>query len=286
MKIHELSGYIEVIYLVEYDHGLLLLDGCCRADIDLIQQFITQDLGRPITDLKTVVVTHMHPDHAGGAHLLRKLTGCRLVSADKDFPWYRGINGILMHWLDVLLTWYVARKMKKPLKWVWYSRVLKPDVKIRDGERVPEFEDWQILETPGHTDRCLSLWHKPSHRIYIADVMIKLRNRFISPFPLFHPNKYKATIERIESMNADGLLLAHGGQVHPNEIDFKDFLSRTPNSPRTPLRATLFKFKQLWRQNAEHTPDCSDHFLNNSGNICNYSVYMRSQTGECHDLVQ
>ncbi|MAO29492.1 MAG: Zn-dependent hydrolase, partial [Alteromonas sp.] len=32
MRLHTLSGYIQHIYLAEHDDGLLLLDGCSRAD--------------------------------------------------------------------------------------------------------------------------------------------------------------------------------------------------------------------------------------------------------------
>ena len=76
MQIHRLNGYIHEIYLVEYAHGLLLLDGMSRCDIDILRRFITGTLGRPFTDLKLVVVTHMHPDHAGAAQALRKISGC------------------------------------------------------------------------------------------------------------------------------------------------------------------------------------------------------------------
>ena len=34
----------------------------------------------PEKPLKRVMVTHMHPDHAGGAHKLRKLTGAKIAA--------------------------------------------------------------------------------------------------------------------------------------------------------------------------------------------------------------
>jgi len=131
MKIHHLTGYIQSIYLVEYPKGLLLLDGCCRADVSMIREFIEEKLQRPLSDLKTLVVTHMHPDHAGAAHKLRQLTGCVIVSADKPQQWYRGLNGLLMHWIDMALTVFVARKLKKPWKNVLYNRKLNPMLELR-----------------------------------------------------------------------------------------------------------------------------------------------------------
>jgi glyoxylase-like metal-dependent hydrolase (beta-lactamase superfamily II) len=79
--------------LIEYYDGLLLLDGCCRSDIIVLKEFITYNLARPLTDLKLVVVTHLHPDHAGAATKLRTLTGCKIASANMPTQWYRGVSG-------------------------------------------------------------------------------------------------------------------------------------------------------------------------------------------------
>ena len=61
-RIVRLDGYIQNTYLAIYPDKLLLLDGCCRADVPMVLDYIKNTLHRPITDLKVVVVTHMHPD--------------------------------------------------------------------------------------------------------------------------------------------------------------------------------------------------------------------------------
>ncbi|MFV0543626.1 MAG: MBL fold metallo-hydrolase [Marinicella pacifica] len=245
MKVHHLTGYIQSIYLVEYPHGLLLLDGCCRADVAMLSEFIEQDLQRPLSDLKTLIVTHMHPDHAGAAHKLRRLTGCVIVSADKPNQWYRGFNGLLMHWIDMALTVYVARKLKKPWKNVLYSRKIKPDVKANEGDQVPHFPDWVLLETPGHTDRDLSVLHKEKNRVYVADLIIKLKRGFIAPFPVFHPNQYRRSLQQIKDLAPAKIMLAHGGMLHMQDADFDQMIEQAPKIPRTPLRASLLKIKRV-----------------------------------------
>lgn len=80
MQLHRIQGYIQTMYLAEYPDKLMLLDGASRADIPHLEDFIEHQLHRPFSDLKLVVVTHMHPDHAGGAHRLRDLTGCKAQS--------------------------------------------------------------------------------------------------------------------------------------------------------------------------------------------------------------
>ncbi|GAL35099.1 Zn-dependent hydrolase [Vibrio maritimus] len=43
MKIHQISGYIQQIYLAEYPDKLLLLDGASRADVGTILRYIRDD---------------------------------------------------------------------------------------------------------------------------------------------------------------------------------------------------------------------------------------------------
>ncbi|MCO4799187.1 MAG: MBL fold metallo-hydrolase, partial [Colwelliaceae bacterium] len=139
MKLHQLQGYIQTILLAEYPDRLLLLDGCCRADVTFIKNYITKTLNRPLNHLKLIVVTHMHPDHAGGARKLRGLTGCNIACANVSGEWYSGLDGKLMHITDILLTRWVANKMKKKQRWLWYPTKLNADFKLNDGEILPNF---------------------------------------------------------------------------------------------------------------------------------------------------
>ncbi|MCV5801984.1 MBL fold metallo-hydrolase, partial [Escherichia coli] len=143
------QGYIQTMYLAEYPDKLMLLDGASRADIPHLKDFIEHQLHRPFSDLKLVVVTHMHPDHAGGAHKLRDLTGCKVLAAKRESQWYDGVDGWLMHLTDLMLARWMANRMRKPKRNLWYSRKLKPDIELIDGECIPGFDDWQVLETQG-----------------------------------------------------------------------------------------------------------------------------------------
>ena len=58
LKLHSLKGYIQNIYLAEYNDKFLLLDGCCRADIPLLENFIGNELKRSMSELALIVVTH------------------------------------------------------------------------------------------------------------------------------------------------------------------------------------------------------------------------------------
>jgi len=244
MKLHQLEGHIQSILLIEYPDKLLLLDGCCRSDISVLKDFITKTLLRPFNDLTLVVVTHMHPDHAGAANKLRKLTGCKIATANVSGQWYSGIDGRLMHLTDMFLAKWVAKRMKKPSNNMWYSSQLIADYKLDDGEALPGFSEWLALSTQGHTDRDLSLHHLPSNKIYVADLIVKVKNKYIPPFPIFYPNRYLASLHKIMALKPDTLILAHGGEVCLTEHDYLYLLEQAPKIPKTHWRSVKAKLKK------------------------------------------
>lgn len=245
MKLHFLQGYIQNIYLAEYRHGLLLLDGCCRADIELIRDFILNELKRPFTDLQLVVVTHMHPDHAGAAAKLRSLTGCRLVTGKAKGNWYKGVSGKINQLIDLALAHWVAGRLNKPRKWLYFSRRLRADAYLDDGEKLPDFEEWQVVNTPGHTDRDISLLHIPSNKIYVADLIVTVKGRFIPPFPVSYPNQYQQSVIHVRSLTPTAILLAHGGEVQLTVEDYQHLIAQSPQKPKTTWRTSKVKIARM-----------------------------------------
>jgi glyoxylase-like metal-dependent hydrolase (beta-lactamase superfamily II) len=247
LKLHTLKGYIQNVFLVEYEHGLALLDGCSRADVDMICAFIGEHLGRPLTDLKLIVVTHMHPDHAGGAHKLRKISGCQIASHPKAPFWYRGLVGKFAHLTDVILTYWVAGRLGRKKRHIWYSPKLKPNIELADDQPLPIFNDWQVLFTPGHTDHDLSLWHSDSNTLYIADLIVMVKRQLVPPFPVCHPNQYRRSLQRIAALPSPNTFFAHVPARSLGADDFQQLLMRAPDKPKNMWRATKSRIKHVFR---------------------------------------
>ena len=231
MQIHTLQGYIQNIYLVEYEHGLMLLDGCSRADVSKVCRFIADTLKRPLHDLKTIIVTHMHPDHAGGSHRLRSITGCKIYSHPKAPRWYRGIAGRAAHITDIVLALWVAGRIGRKKRQIWYTPILKPDGFLTDEQYIKDFEDWQVLHTPGHTDHDLSLYHAKTNKVYIADLIVQVKGQFVPPYPVCHPNQYQRSLSRVAGLENATLFFAH---AKPQVLDNAEFHRLKSIAPRRP----------------------------------------------------
>ncbi|WP_018984283.1 MBL fold metallo-hydrolase [Salinimonas chungwhensis] len=238
MQIHTLHGYIQHIFLVEEADQLLLLDGCSRADVKLVSQYITQSLQRPLSDLTLIMVTHMHPDHAGGAHKLRSLSGARIAAHPKAPRWYTGIKGRAAHIIDVALMNWVAGRLGKRKRMTWYSPILKPDIMVKDEQQLPGFENWQVHYTPGHTNHDLSLLHTPSGNMYVADLLVKVKGQLCPPYPICHPNQYKRSLQRVARLQPNTLFCAHVKPLTGEHVPFDDIIAHAPTQPKNHWHST------------------------------------------------
>lgn len=241
MKIHKLEGYIQNLFIAEYPDKLLLLDGGSRPDAKLIERFITQTLNRPLSDLKLTVVTHMHPDHAGAAPLLRKKAGISIAAHSKTNQWYSGFGGLMQKQADTFMAHIVAYKKKLPYKKLRYKRFINADYILNDGDTLPGFPDWTVYHTPGHTDHDISLFHAESKTLYAADLFLQIKGKCRLPFPTVFPEKMRKSIIKVAKLESESILLAHGNSCK-ELLSSKDF-EKLAEQTRMKRRGI---FKLLW----------------------------------------
>ena len=209
-NIHAIEGYIETLYLVEYPDKLMLLDGGCRCDTQTVVQCI-ESIGRQIGELKLIVVTHPHPDHSGAAPVLQRQYNIPIAASPMLNEWYRGVSGWITQQVDIVLTYYVARKKKKPFKRLAFPRSLHINYPLSDGDVLPFFEDWTFLFSPGHTTVDHSVFHKDTSTAYLADLLIGLGTRYHSPYPIASPEQYRKSLTTMRDKHIKNVLLAHHG---------------------------------------------------------------------------
>lgn len=212
-NLHIYKGYVQNNFLAEYKDKILLLDGACRPDADLIAESVRINLHRDIKDLKLTAVTHCHPDHAGAAHILREKYNVP-AAAPRDMDlWYSGIGGAMQHISDTLQSQFMAKQMKPELKIksesLFYKRLLNPDYKLDDQATLPLFSDWKAFSAPGHTSHNIMLYNEKNRLLYIADNMIHSRGKFLPPVPVLFPKAMKETLLKIKSLKPETILFAH-----------------------------------------------------------------------------
>lgn len=244
IKIHEINGYIQTIFLVQEDENFLLLDGCSRPDVEIIFSYMEKQLSKKISDLKLVITTHPHPDHAGGVSYFRE-KGIQVAGPEKINLWYRGFSGLFTYWTDILLTYLVAISKKSGFKNIFFPRNIKIDLVLKEGMEIPGFENWTVLECPGHTSMDLTIYNTGDNIAYIADNFVGSSKRIFRPYPLTEPENYKKSLQRYIELGIQEFLIAHYGRVKVEPEKIKKLIETTPRAPRRHLNTLPAIFAKI-----------------------------------------
>lgn len=249
VRIHLLKGYIQNITLIEQEDRLLLFDSGCINDVKRIQRYCRENLHRSPADIKLTAVTHIHPDHAGGAVCLRKRFGIPIAAHRDVDRWYRGLSGLLQHQLDCYLATLVAFRNRRRLEQIHYRRKIDPDYPLEDGQDLPFFPEWQVMYVPGHIAHDLAFYHKKEQVLYIADLICDVKGQPQLPLPIVFPQKMAESYDRLGSVPARVILRAHGQPIiTENSAELFAMVKQQLNRPPTPF------VKRIWRL-SKHSPE-------------------------------
>lgn len=105
---------------------------------------------------ESILLTHGHMDHAGGAAELRELTGAPVVGPDRR---------------DAFLLQGLA---EQGAKYGMEARAVEPDRWLTDGDSVRIGEDdFQVLHCPGHTPGHVVFVHTGLRVALVGDVLFR-----------------------------------------------------------------------------------------------------------------
>ncbi len=142
-------------YLLPAPDGWTLVDtGLGLPDAAERWEPVLAELDAPVV---RIVVTHFHPDHAGGGQDAQALTGARVYQGARDYEQCESVWG-REDWSERLTDYLVANGLPEPLaeELRHEARVFAPFIRFaRDPERLQEgdgLDGWQVLELPGHAD--------------------------------------------------------------------------------------------------------------------------------------
>jgi glyoxylase-like metal-dependent hydrolase (beta-lactamase superfamily II) len=191
------SGQDCCVYLVDGGGELALIDaGCGPSYKSLVANIIR--LGFEPEDLRWVILTHCHIDHAGGAGRFRTDFGARLIARSEDaVPMEKG---------DRLMTGAFLYGVEfEPLRIDRQLSLEQEEVEVGDLTL-------EALFTPGHSPGSMSVY------LDIADLRVLFGQDIHGPF---HPDfgsdigEWRSSMEKLLALDADILCEGHFGIYSP-----------------------------------------------------------------------
>lgn len=224
-------------YLLEDERGVAVVDPglpgpqSWRALVDRLKR-----AGYKPRNVHTVIVTHSHPDHFGGAGRLRDTYGAEVVSHRSFRTWFdldedEALDdetgdappspfGRAMPWRsDVTFTPPISRRLKFGLYRTALKRFMRtpaPTRRVDDAEVITlAGREWVSLHTPGHTEDHLCLYDPAEGVVLSGDHVLPTITPHISGLvagadPL---TAFFSSLDKVAALQGVGTVLpAHG---HP-----------------------------------------------------------------------
>jgi glyoxylase-like metal-dependent hydrolase (beta-lactamase superfamily II) len=220
-------------YLIEGRDGWTLVDSGWNVPeaFDALEQQLN-DAGVGFAKLKTLLVTHVHPDHYGLAGQVKERSGAQVVIHQRERDLirsrYRNPEQLLATMGDWLITHGVPVETMQDLKTSampvrGFVDAVEPDEVVWGGEQLPigrfNFEVWW---TPGHSPGHICFLERGKKFILTGDHVLPTITPNISLHPQQQGNPlgdYIASLKRLEDLDVDLVLPAH-------EYSFTDLRAR------------------------------------------------------------
>lgn len=152
-------------------------------------------IGAAPADVRRVVVTHAHPDHAGGLAALVALTGCSVLAHERESVYLR--DG------------------RSPRTRRGRSRGF-PKVTVttefRHGELLPG--GLRAVHTPGHSPGHTALLHEETGVLFTGDAVLNVRGvRYAPGFLCTDPDRNRESADQLGELDFEVAAFAHGPEL-------------------------------------------------------------------------
>lgn len=215
MNIHTLFTGVANTHIITNEHGVYIVDAGMPLQARRIVNTIRK-LGRAPNDVRLILITHGHIDHAGSAVALKRLTGAPIA----------------MHRGDVRLTTTpslkippgrnpatdVVARVMRAFGWVAPLDTFTPDILLDDGQSLREFGiGARVVHTPGHTAGSVSFLFDDG-TLFLGDSILRLAR---VSFPLFWEDAAAAyaSAQKIFSLKPRECFSGHGKPFGFGELE-------------------------------------------------------------------
>jgi len=214
-SLHRIGSDMVNVYLIEDERGLTLIDAGIPG---LWDELVTElaEMGRSMSEIRGVILTHADSDHTGFAERMRRESGVPIFVHEDDAAQATGeVKKKNPSWGKV--------KVGPLISFLWYAGTrggLKVNpvaevTTVRDGETLDLPGDPRIIHTPGHSPGSIAIHSPAVEALFVGDAMTTrhvltgVQGPQPAPFTL-DEGRALSSLERWGNVAARWVLPGHG----------------------------------------------------------------------------
>jgi glyoxylase-like metal-dependent hydrolase (beta-lactamase superfamily II) len=195
--VHEIQLLRVKAHAILAGDGVTLIDSGYAGSLPRIDRALAV-LGKTVRDIRRVVCTHGHPDHAGGARALADI----------------GIE-VFIHPADAAnLEIGFADAVRRPSRGRIFAAMtprLPRFTPLADGDVLPVLGGLEVIHSPGHTPGSVCLFAAEHGVLFVGDALQRRFGRvsFASGLYSDDPAAARASLQRMSTLRVNSIVFAH-----------------------------------------------------------------------------
>ena len=214
-RLYPVHGLMSVPQVLADADGVVLLDTGFPGDHRRIKRVLAE-IGARLSDVRAILLTHGHIDHAGNAAWAKEWSGApiyahRLEQAhiDGTFP-YTGaaqVCGVLE----------AAGRAVTPY------RPVKIDVQLKDGDELPFWGGLRVVHLPGHTLGHCGFYSERHDLLFSGDLWVRFMMRTQASPRIFSdaPELVWPSMQKAQAIGARWIVPGHYGRADARRLKIR-----------------------------------------------------------------
>jgi len=230
------ASYQTCSYIVRTASGLVLIDAGMSSDGSDVVTGLRALQASP-SDVRAVLLTHWHSDHAAGAEAAHRLTGAPVYYHRGDEAYFLGAAGArgLRGWISDLIPEWGVLVLAKGLLGESTPRAIAADHHVEDGQTL--LGDFVVIESPGHTPGHVSYFYRPERALFAGDALAVIHDeiRFMARPVTLDLGAARKSMEKCLRLLPDVVCPGHREPLTPARAACETMLRHLESVGRWPL---------------------------------------------------